>query len=335
MAFLNHDVERKTLTILKVLGSFQRPVGSRVIGQHLKDYGFDLSERAIRYHLRLMDERGLTKLVGRKDGRALTSKGIEEIRSALVKDKVGFAISRIEMLAFRTDFDYATRRGTIPVNVSIYRKERFRKALQAMKPAFEAGLCVSPLVALLESGERIGGIVIPDGQVGLATVCSIVINGTLLKAGIPMDSRFGGILQLHDCKPMRFTEIIHYNGCSLDPSEIFIKAKMTSVREAADTGCGQILANFREIPAVCRNLAESVVEELRSASMGATITIGNTSEDLCEIAVDPNKIGVVLLGGLNPVAAAQEAGIEAENHSMSALMEYENLVNFREVLCGS
>ena len=109
---------------------------------------------------------------------------------------------------------------------------------------------------------------------------------------------------------------------------------MTSVREAAATGSGQILANFREIPAVCRNLAENVVEELRSAGMGATITIGNTSEDLCEIAVDPNKIGVVLLGGLNPVAAAQEGGIEADNHSMSALMEYESLVDYREVLCG-
>ena len=217
MAFTNHDVERKTLTILKVLSSFQRPVGSRIIGQHLKDYGFDLSERAIRYHLRLMDERGLTRLVGRKDGRTLTEKGEEEIRSALVKDKVGFAISRIEMLAFQTDFDYRTHRGTIPVNVSLYRKEKFRRAIHAMKPAFERGLCVSPLVAVLDSGQRTGDLVIPEGKVGLATVCSIVINGTLLKAGIPMDSRFGGILQLHDCKPMRFTEIIQYNGCSLDP----------------------------------------------------------------------------------------------------------------------
>lgn len=331
----NQDVERKTLTILKVLSSFQKPIGSRIIAQHLKDYGFDLSERAIRYHLKLMDERGLTELVGRKDGRTITDKGQDEIRSALVRDKVGFAISRIETLAFCTDFDYALRKGTVPVNVSIYRKDRFRKALQAMKPAFERGLCVSPLVAVIKNGQRIGDMIVPDGQLGLATVCSIVINGTLLKAGIPMDSRFGGILQVQNHKPLRFTEIIHYNGCSLDPSEIFIKAKMTSVREAAETGAGQVLANFREIPAICRPLAERVVEELQSAGMGGTITLGHTSEDLCEVAVDPNKIGVVLLGGLNPVAAAQEAGIEAENHSMSALMEYENLVDYREVMCGS
>jgi repressor of nif and glnA expression len=65
--------------------------------------------------------------------------------------------------------------------------------------------------------------------VGLATVCSIVTNGVLLKAGIPIDSRFGGILQVQNDKPVRFTEIIHYDGSSLDPSEIFIKARMTAI----------------------------------------------------------------------------------------------------------
>ena len=63
-----------------------------------------------------------------------------------------------------------------------------------MKPAFEAGLCVSDLVAVAYEGERLGEFVVPKGSMGLATVCSIVINGSLLKAGVPMDSRFGGIL---------------------------------------------------------------------------------------------------------------------------------------------
>lgn len=53
----------------------------------------------------LMDERGLTQLAGR-DGRLITKQGIEELKSALVQDKVGFVISRIELLAFRTDFDW-------------------------------------------------------------------------------------------------------------------------------------------------------------------------------------------------------------------------------------
>ena len=55
--------------------------------------------------------------------------------------------------------------------------------------------------------------------------------------------------------------------------------------------------------------------------------MGNTSEEVCEIGVEQNKIGVVLIGGLNPVAAAAEAGIEVENHSMSTVVEYKSLIN--------
>jgi len=34
---------------------------------------------------------------------------------------------------------------------------------------------------------------------------------------------------------------------------------------------------------------------------------------------------------LNPVATAEEAGIEAENHAMSTVIEYQNLVKFLEL----
>ncbi len=59
---------------------------------------------------------------------------------------------------------------------------------------------------------------------------------------------------------------------------------------------------------------------------------GTVSKPVCEINVDLNKIGMVLVGGLNPVAAATEAGIESQNHSMSSVVEYGSLVNYREIL---
>ncbi|MDO8568804.1 MAG: NrpR regulatory domain-containing protein [Dehalococcoidales bacterium] len=332
MSFEVQDVERKMLAILKVLESFQKPTGARVIAQNMASYGVTLGERAVRYHLRLMDERGLTELVGNQDGRIITPKGLAEIRNALVKDKVGFAISRIEMLACRTQFDHRARRGVIPMNISVFPEEKFNKALQAMKPAFDAGLCVSDLVAVAKEGERLGDILIPAGKVGLATVCSIVLNGTLLKAGVPMNSRFGGLLQMRNGKPLRFVELIGYAGCSLDPSEIFIRAKMTSVGEVARSGDGTILANFREIPSVCRASAEEIVSELNKAGLKALLVMADTGAPVCEVPVEFDKIGMVLLGGLNPVAAAEEAGILAENHAMSTLMEYGGLTRFQELL---
>jgi len=330
MSFQSQDVKRKVLSILKILNESQEPLGARVIAQRLSSYGVELGERAVRYHLKLMDERGLTRLVGR-EGRLLTEQGEEELNTALVEYKVGLAISKIELLAFRTDFDYQRRRGTIPVNVSFFPEQKFNRALELMSPVFDASLCASELVAAAKEGERLGDFTVPEGMTGFATVCSIVINGALLKAGVPMDSRFGGILQMQKYKPFRFIELIHYSGSSMDPSEVFIRARMTAVREVARRGDGKILANFREIPALCRETAEDVVSKLQAAGIGGMLVMGNTSEPVCEIPVDLNRIGMILIGGLNPVAAAAEAGIEAENYAMSTVMEYRDLRNFKEL----
>ena len=127
MGFETQDVERKVLAILKVLSDSHESLGARVIARRLTDHGIELGERAVRYHLKLMDERGLTQLLGPRDGRVLTEQGIEEVKSALVKDKVGFAISRIELLAFRTTFDSQNRTGSVPVNVSFFRRKNSAK----------------------------------------------------------------------------------------------------------------------------------------------------------------------------------------------------------------
>jgi repressor of nif and glnA expression len=324
------EVERKIQAILKIINDSKEPLGARIIAQRLKDYGIDLGERSVRYHLKFTDERGLTRLVGR-DGRLITDQGIKEVHDALVGDKVGFAINRIELLAFRTDFDYNNRSGQVPINISFFKESKFNRAVQLMKPVFNAGICVSDKVAFARGGEQIGEVRVPDDHIGLATVCSVVINGVLLKTGIPMDSRFGGILQIKDGIPLRFAEIIHYAGSSLDPSEIFIRAKMTSVRDVVKTGNGKLLANFREIPSPCRPIAEEAITKLKEAGIGGLLIMGNISEPVCEIPLGLNRVGMVLYGGMNPVAAVEEAGIEVQNFALSTIIEYRHLIDFREL----
>jgi len=58
------------------------------------------------------------------------------------------------------------------------------------------------------------------------------------------------------------------------------------------------------------------------------LLMGEISEPVCEIPVGLNRSGVVLLGGLNPVAAAVESGITVDNTAMGGVMEYRKLVNF-------
>jgi repressor of nif and glnA expression len=330
MGFETQDVERKTIAIMKILRDSPEPLGARVIAQSLKDHGIELGERAVRYHLKLMDERGFTENMGR-DGRSITKLGLEELQSALVSDKVGFVASKIELLAYQTDFDPDKRQGKVPVNISFFPERQFTKAIEVMKGVFRAGICVSDLIAVAHQGEKLGGIVVPRGKIGLATVCSVIINGALLKAGVPMDSRFGGILQMKNHRPFRFVELIQYSGTSLDPSEIYIASRMTSVSPVARKGEGRILANFREIPATCQPLAEKVIGRLKEANLGGVLMMGEVSKPVCEIPVELNKVGMILTGGLNPVAAAVESGIEVDNHAMSTVMEYERLIEFKEV----
>jgi repressor of nif and glnA expression len=106
---------------------------------------------------------------------------------------------------------------------------------------------------------------------------------------------------------------------------------MTSVAEVVRNGDGKILANFREIPAPSRPLVEEVVARLKEAGLGGLLLMGNVSEPVCEIPVELNRIGMVLLGGLNPVAAVVEAGVEIENHAMSTVVEYQKLIKFEEL----
>jgi repressor of nif and glnA expression len=330
VGFETQDVERKTIAIMRILRDSPEPLGARVISQSLKDHGVELGERAVRYHLKLMDERGFTENMGR-DGRLITERGIEELESALVSDKIGFVASKIEFLACQTDFDIDKRQGKVPVNVSLIPEKQFKKAIEVMKKVFQARICVSERVAVARQGEILGGVIVPLGKVGLATVCSVIINGALLKAGIPMDSKFGGILQMKNYKPLRFVELIQYSGSSLDPSEIYITSRMTRVSQVARKGEGKILANFREIPAICQPEAEKVVAGLKEANLNGVLMIGEVGKSVCGVPVELNKVGMILTGGLNPVAAAVESGIEVENHAMHAVIEYRDLIKYWEL----
>jgi repressor of nif and glnA expression len=59
--------------------------------------------------------------------------------------------------------------------------------------------------------------------------------------------------------------------------------------------------------------------------------MGNVSEPVCEISIEVNRIGIVLVGGLNPVAAAAEAGISSQNYAMSTIVEYQELRKVFEI----
>jgi repressor of nif and glnA expression len=330
MEVVGSDAEGKLIAILKVLNESSEPLGSITIARRLGQEGIFLSERAVRYHLRIADERGFTQPGGR-DGRMITPEGRQEVKEALAAAQLGFVREKLEMLAYQTTFNPEKRAGQLPVNTSLINKDKFKKAVSAMKDAFRAGICVSELVATAQEGEKCGSVVVPSGKIGFATVCSVAVSGVLLKAGVPTEFRFGGVLEVRNSGPRRFVAIVDYAGTSLDPSEQFIRAKMTSVAEAARTGNGKILGVFRTIPAPAREVVEEKIAVLREVGIGGVYALGNTSEPLCQIPVNLNRVGIVQLGGLNPVAAAVEAGVEIENMAESGLIDFQQLRSYSQL----
>jgi HTH-type transcriptional regulator, global nitrogen regulator NrpRI len=318
------DTERKVISILKVLSESSEPLGSITIARELERYGIFLSERAIRYHLRITDERGYTQPMGR-DGRLLTAKGIDELRMALAPDQVGFILDKLELLAFRTTFDPVKKTGLVPINTSLVDEKEFDKTIGIMREVIKAKMAVSDLIAIAREGEKIGSVFVPPGKIGLATICSVVVNGVLLKSGIPIESRFGGVLEIRNANPRRFVAIINYSGTSLDPSEQYIRARMTDVIGATRSGNGMILANFREIPAPARSLVDEKIVQLKEAGIKGVYLLGNTSEPVCQIGVRLNRVGLIMLGGLNAIAAAVEMGIGIENISESGMFEFSQM----------
>ena len=181
-------------------------------------------------------------------------------------------------------------------------------------------------VAVGAEGKELGGQAIPFGEVAIGTICSVTLNGLFRMAGIPVSSRFGGLLELKARRPVRFTQIINYDGTTIDPVEVFLKGRLTRVRAAIETGEGTIGVSFREIPAAALPAAQPLLKRMTRAGLGGVLAVGRPGQPLLDIPVAHGRVGLVVAAGLNAIAAVEESGIETENHAMAALHEYAELI---------
>lgn len=327
---MSDKTEKKRLAILRILQEAGRPVGSSRITERLIAAGHDITERTVRFYLHSMDGEGLTENLGRR-GRLLTQKGLEELSSARIIERVGFLAAKIDQMTYRMKFDLKRRSGTVVVNASVIEKPQLKKGAQLIKKVFAHGYAMGRLLTLFAPGERIGELTVPEGMVGIGTVCSITLNGVLLSHGIPTYSRFGGLLELNDYKPNRFVEVIYYNGTTLDPLEVFIRSGMTDYLGATRNGNGRIGASFREVPAESREHVVQLAHQLEEVGLGGFMSIGWPGQPLLEIPVNQGQVGAIVIGGLNPAAILEEVGIRTQSRALAALADYEVFFPYEEL----
>lgn len=327
---MTEKVEKKRLAILRVLKEAEQPLTSARITEELAALGQEISERTVRFYLQAMDRDGLTENLGKK-GRRIAPRGLEELAAARVIEKVGFLSAKIDQMTYRMDFDLSTRSGTVVINMSVLDPEQLLRSAGHIRRVFKEGYAMGRLLTLLRSGERVGEIVVPEGKVGVGTVCSITLNGVLLQYGIPTYSRFGGLLEIQGKKPTRFVEIITYDGTSLDPLEVFIRSGMTNYVGAAEKGNGKIGASFREFPAASRNRVRALGQRLDEVGLGGLLKIGGPGQPLLEIPVGEGRIGAIVIGGLNPVAILEETGVHVYSRALAGLVDFERLFPYQEI----
>jgi hypothetical protein len=310
------------IAIMKVLAESGRPMGGSLIESALQAKGYEIRERTVRAYLLQLDKEGFTSLVGRRHGRQITEKGRLELARSNVVEKVGIVSAKVDTLGYRMTFRCKIGTGSVIMNVCLIKAEDLPNALKEITSVFSRGYTMSYKIVIAKGGELFGGMLIPEKSVAIGTVCSVTINGILLHEGVPVNSRFGGLLEMSDSKPVRFVELIEYRGSTLDPMEIFIKADMTNVRDLVRTGKGVVCVSFREVPSIAVDDIWRIEKNMKRHGLGGILAIGRPNQPLLDIPVSQGYSGMLVMGGLNPVAAIHEAGIQTSIWSLANLIDY-------------
>lgn len=242
-----------------------------------------------------------------------------------------FIISRIENMMYEVTFDPAKRKGKIIVNISIVNESDLKKIIGLFRQAVHSGLAVSPFMKIIRSGEKIGNVKIEAGKAGIASACSITIDGVLLKAGIPVKPKLGGVVEIHEGSPLRFTDVLTYDSTTIDPLDVFMSQELTSVTRMINTGSGKILANMREAPMSARNRIELVLDSLVKEGFSCILEVGEPNNDILGVQVGRDKLGIAVIGGTNPMALVQENDIEIDTRELSILLDIEEMVHIDEL----
>jgi repressor of nif and glnA expression len=322
---------RARFAILKALNELGGSAGASKISEMLGGAGIHLQARSVRFHLLKMDRDGLTRSIARHEGRKITETGKKELARVSVMRKVGYISSRMDELGYRMSLDAHSAKGSVISNAALISKRDLSRSLHYMKQVFASGYSMGDRIAVRLPGDRICDIEVPRGKMLISTICSVTMNGLFIKAGIPVVSRFGGLVEMESRTPKRFIELTEYQGTSIDPHKLFIMAHMTKVGRCAAEGSGVIGVSFREFPSVAIEQAKQLFVLLRQLNLYGILAIGQPNRPLLDIPVSEGRTGMIAIDGLNPIAALHEAGIPVELNPLSGLEELGTFVPFKDV----
>ena len=230
------------------------------------------------------------------------------------ESNIQFILSKSWNLIQQVDLDIEKQNGNIIANISYVNNNDLDEAMKVMEESYENNKkYLNPHYQIISHPED-------DEKVGIATVCSLSIDGLLIKNGIKSTPKYGGLLELTE--PPLFIDLISYNGSTIDPHKIFIAKDMTAI--TTEIGPKRVLASIKEIPYVSREHSVYFLDKL--SKLGFPIyKIGKPRELTYNAKAENYNFGVVTGSGLNTIAAIKEKGINIEVKADTKLLSFENM----------
>jgi repressor of nif and glnA expression len=310
--------------ILRILSESNEPVGSTTISRELVKRGLFTNERTVRNYLKTLEDKGLVLSRG-KNGRLITEAGLKELIDSLTYQRLDFVLTRYLSLAYLVTFTPKSNRGRVVANVTLIDKNHLDRALEVLRSLNDAKLLLAPFLKIIDEGETYENISVDRDRAALLTVCNLTVDGILIRSGIPLILKYGGILQFVNKKPMRFVELMSYEGTTVPPLEVFTYRNMTSITGFLKTGTGLIPANYREIPKEARDRVESILSNLSLIGWNILSVIGLPEEPMLGVPVGAGRCGVSIISGVTPTAALKETGLNVEVFAPHCLTRIEDM----------
>lgn len=235
----------------------------------------------------------------------------------------------IDDFAMRVTYRPDTHEGRLVYNLSLVKNEDLEFAIGILKDAYTTRVAASGLVKFYKSGARVDDFVVPKGQTAICTVCSVTFDGLLIRHGVPINPIGGGVVEIENRTPIRFTHIILYEYTTIDPLQVLNSQRLTSVTNVMRRGSGNILANIREFHMEAEPLVVEVLDQLSDSSFIGVLEVGMPNVPLLGVPVSPQFIAIAAVGGTNPIAAIKEGGRWVHSHAMKGLMDVSEMTEIR------
>ena len=85
------------------------------------------------------------------------------------------------------------------------------------------------------------------------------------------------------------------------------------------------------MPAVALDEVRRLSHLSDKAGLGGVLLIGTPNQPVLDIPVAHGRVGLVVFGGLNPIAAVVESGISVTSTAMSTLCDFSELIDFTQL----